>query len=79
MLPRWPARLRLGPWKAALAVAAGLILAMVVLGAAAKLTQAGPSAQPIRAEAAGWCSSGDEVSDFVCRNTWLGQHRRAYR
>lgn len=25
------------------------------------------------------CTSGDEVSRFVCRNTWLGQHRYGYR
>ncbi len=25
------------------------------------------------------CKSGDAVSDFVCRNRWMGQHQYSYR
>jgi hypothetical protein len=25
------------------------------------------------------CTGGNEVSRFVCRNTWMGQHRLSYR
>ena len=25
------------------------------------------------------CSAGDEVSNFICRNSWMGQHRHSYR
>jgi hypothetical protein len=25
------------------------------------------------------CSSGDDVADFVCRNTWLANTRHSYR
>jgi hypothetical protein len=74
-----PPRLRRRSWRAALAVAAGLSLGVVVLGAAAKLAQAGTTAQPLAAEAADACRSADEVADFICRNRRLGQHRRAYR
>jgi hypothetical protein len=25
------------------------------------------------------CDGGDEVSSFICRNTWMSQHRYSYR
>ncbi len=37
------------------------------------------SAGRLETEAGYRCSIGSEVSNFVCRNTWMGHHQYSYR
>jgi hypothetical protein len=44
----------------------------------APLAEARTPAMMVTSTAAG-CASYDAVSDFVCRNRWMGQHQYSYR
>jgi hypothetical protein len=67
-----------GPWQPAATLASALVGLGLVLGWPAQHPGAVSSA-PAPLAAADRCTDGDEVSNFVCRNTWLAGLRRSYR
>ena len=70
---------------AALALAAAGFLSMIALAPqteASMLDQTGSiqTREDAKAKASqDDCKSGSQVSRFVCKNTWLGQHKFSYR
>jgi hypothetical protein len=65
-----------GPWHSA----ATLASAIVVLGLVMTWPVQRPPALPSeRQPASEPCTSGDEVSDFVCRNGWVADLAHNYR
>jgi hypothetical protein len=70
--------LRFAPLQAGFAFALGLVLGSGFLSGFAPLAEARTPAMMVTSTAAG-CASYDAVSDFVCRNRWMGQHQYSYR
>ncbi len=67
-----------GPWQ----LPATLATAVVALGLVAGWSAPNAGAVPVttdRAVATERCTQGDDVSNFVCRNTWMANHKRGYR
>ena len=66
------------PFHTAVTFAAGLLLGAVVFGW--PVDQAYSWVDPPHASAVeDRCTGGNEVSRFVCRNTWIRQHDLSYR
>ena len=66
------------PIPAVVVFALGVVVGSGMLGGFAPRPQ--PLAEPtVTGAVQPACASGDEISDFVCRNRWMGQHQYSYR
>ena len=67
-----------GSWRRAATLVSGVVaLGLIVGWPTPSVPTAAPAArvQP----SAALCASADDVSNFVCRNTWMAGLRRTYR
>ena len=67
-----------GPWQPAATLASALVALGLVIGWPTQQAEAVP-ASPDELAGIEACRHGNEVSNFVCRNTWMASLRRAYR
>ena len=67
-----------GPWQVPATLASAAVALGLVVGWSAPNAGALPVVTdgPVATER---CTQGDEVSNFVCRNTWMAHHKRSYR
>ena len=66
------------PLQAAVIFALGMVVGGGFLGGFSQAPQV--LAEPvITGSVKATCTSDDAVADFVCRNTWMGQHQYSYR
>lgn len=66
-----------GHWQRAATVASAVLaFGLVMTWPTEQAPLATPADAPLAAEP---CSQGDDVSRFVCRNTWMANLRRNYR
>jgi hypothetical protein len=70
--------LKFAPLQAAVVFALGVVFGSGILGGFAPRTHE-ISEPAITASVKAPCTSDDAVADFVCRNTWMGQHQYSYR
>jgi hypothetical protein len=63
-------------WHSALSFIVGLVLGGFVFGS---VNTANSSVEATTQAIQDPCHGGNEVSRFVCRNTWVGQHSLSYR
>ena len=64
-----------GPWHSAATLASAILVLGLVMGLPAPQTAA---VTPVAAPAAP-CTSGDDVSNFVCRNGWVASLAHNHR
>jgi hypothetical protein len=70
--------LKFGPLQAAVAFTLGVVVGSGMLGGFTKAPHVVP--EPMTTSGImPTCTSGDEVADFVCRNTWLANRRHSFR
>ena len=67
-----------GSWQPAATLASAVVALGLVIGWPTQQAEAVP-ASPDELASIEPCTQGDEVSNFVCRNTWMASLRRAYR
>jgi hypothetical protein len=68
----------LAPWQVPATLASAVVAVGLVAGWSAPNSGALTPA-PDRTVATERCTQGDDVSNFVCRNTWMAHHKRSYR
>ena len=66
------------PLQAVVMFALGVVVGGGLLGGMPQQAQA-VAAPVITGTVNATCTTGNEVSDFVCRNTWLANTRHSYR
>ena len=67
-----------GPWQPAATLASAVVALGIVIGWPTQPAEAVP-ASPDQKVATERCARGDDVSNFVCRNTWMAGLKRTYR
>jgi hypothetical protein len=66
-----------GRWQRAATIGSAILaFGLVATWPGERAPVATPADTPLAAQS---CSQGDEVSRFVCRNTWMANLRRSYR
>jgi hypothetical protein len=66
-----------GPWHSAATLASAIVVLGLVMGWPAQHAEA--VAPAVAATAAAPCTTGDDVSNFVCRNGWLASLAHNHR
>ena len=67
-----------GPWQPAATLATAVVGLGLVIGWPTRPAEA-ETIVPAVQTSAERCTEGDDVSNFVCRNTWMASLKRTYR